>query len=278
MPFDTEFWSQLLGDIVSKVMVWLPSLVGALVLLLGGWVAARLIQLFLAALLRRLGVDKLSERAGIAQLLANANLDSSLVKLISRLIYWLVLLFFVVAAAESLGLGSVVTMLNGLVSYLPNVLAAALILLLGSLIARLVGEGLGVLATQAGIATGPLLGRGARYALLVFVVILAMEQLGIKTTLLSTVVTALLAATALALALAFGMGSRDLARNIMAGFHAKDAFGIGQTLRVGAHTGRLVEIGAVKTVLETESGLVSLPNATLIEEEVIVLTGGGAPA
>ena len=88
MPFDTEFWSQLLGDIVSKVMVWLPGLAGALVLLLVGWVVARLIQLLLTALLRRLGVDRLSERAGIAQLLPHANLDPSLVKLISRLVYW----------------------------------------------------------------------------------------------------------------------------------------------------------------------------------------------
>ena len=274
MLFDIEYWSQLMQDIVSNLKVWLPNLAGALVLVLVGWVVARLIQLFLAALLRRLGMEKLSERAGIAQLLAGANLDPSLVKLISRLVYWLVLLFFVVAAAESLGLGSVVAMLNGLVSYLPNVLAAAMILLLGSLVARLVGEGLGALAIQAEISAGPLLGQGARYALLVFVVILALDQLGIATTLLNTAVAAVLAAAALALALAFGIGSRDLARNIMAGFHAKEAFGVGQTLRVGAHTGRLVEIGPVKTVLETESGLVSLPNATLTEEEVIVLTGG----
>ena len=109
--------------------------------------------------------------------------------------------------------------------------------------------------------------------LLVFVVILALEQLGIETALLNTAVTAVLAAAALALALAFGIGSRDLARNIMAGFHAKEAFGVGQTLRVGAHTGKLVEIGAVKAVLETESGLVSLPNATLTEEEVLNYCG-----
>jgi small-conductance mechanosensitive channel len=270
MILDPEFWSQLLGNLVSNVLNWLPGLFGALLLLLLGWVVARIVQFTLGGLLSRLGLDRLSERAGIAGLLSDANLDPSLSRLTARLVYWLVLLVFLLAAAESLGMGGIVETLNGLVGYLPSVLAAALILLLGGLIARVIGDGVSALAVQTGVTAGPVLGQGIRYVLLTFAVILALEQLGIETTLLVTAATALIGATALALALAFGIGSRDLARNIMAGFHAKDTFEEGQNLSVGGHSGKLVSIGAVKTVIETNEGLVSIPNFTLVDEHVTV--------
>jgi ABC-type uncharacterized transport system permease subunit len=95
-------------------------------------------------------------------------------------VYWLVLLVFVLAAAESLGLQGMSATLQGVVDYLPNVLAAMLILLLGGLIACLVGNTLGALADRSGIRGGLALGQMTRYIILVFVVVLALEQLGVE--------------------------------------------------------------------------------------------------
>ncbi len=271
MPFDTGFWEQIWGDFLSAAVVWLPRLAGALVLLVVGWLIARLVQFLLRNLLGRLGLDRLAERAGISAVFTDAGLDPSIASLISRVVYWIVLLVFVIAASESLGLPGVVETLSGLVAYLPSVLAAALILLLGTLLARVVGDAVGTLAVQAGVAAGPLLGQVVRYVIIGFAVILTLEQMGIETTLLLATAIAIIAATALALALAFGIGSRELARNIMAGFHAKEAFSPGQQLNVRGHSGRLVHVGPVKTTLETETGLISLPNAALTDEEVTVM-------
>jgi small-conductance mechanosensitive channel len=132
------------------------------------------------------------------------------------------------------------------------------------------------MATQAGVAAGPALGQIVRYTLLVFTIILALGQLGIQTDLLTIAASALVIATTLALALAFGFGSRDLARNIMAGYHAKEAFQEGQQLSVRNHSGHLVSIGTVKSVIKTEKGMVSLPNSVLTEEEVTVMESGEA--
>lgn len=271
MLFDPEFWNQLWSNALSELIAWLPRLAGALIILLVGWIIALFVQFILGGILGRLGLDRLVQRAGLDQFLKRANLDSSVVTLISRLVYWLILLVFVLAAAESLGLSRIVVTLQGLVDYLPSVLAAALILLLGGLIARVVGDGVGALAAQTGVSTGPILGQAVRYILMVFVVILSLQQLGIETTLLVTAATALIGALALALALAFGFGSRELARNIMAGFHAKENFTIGQQLAVRDHRGRLLRIGSVKADLETDSGKVSIPNFMLTEEEVTVV-------
>jgi small-conductance mechanosensitive channel len=140
-----------------------------------------------------------------------------------------------------------------------------------------VGDAVGALTTHTGVSTGPVVGQAVRYILLIFVVILTLEQLGVKTTLLTTVAIALIAATALALALAFGLGSREVARNIMAGFHATEDLALGQYLTVRGHTGRLVHIGPVKSVIHTEAGRVSLPNSALVEEEVTLGSTDTAP-
>jgi small-conductance mechanosensitive channel len=222
-------------------------------------------------------LDKIAERVGATQILTDAGWEPSASRLIARIVYWIILLVFVLGAAESLGLRGVVNTLEGLIAYLPSVLAAALIVLIGSLIARVVGDAVGALAAQAGVSAGAALGQAVRYVLLAFVIILALEQLGIETTLLTTVATALITATALALALAFGLGSRDLASNIMAGLHAKESFSVGQQVDVSGHIGRLASIGPVKTVIETEAGMVSLPNSVLTDDAVTVTFPGEGP-
>jgi small-conductance mechanosensitive channel len=271
MPFDPEFWTETLGTIVSDIVAWLPSLLGALLWLLLGWIVARLLQFILSNLLRRLGLDRVAERAGATQVLTNAGLNPSASYLIARVVYWLILLVFILAAAESLGLQGVVETLRAVIAYVPNILAAALILLLGSLIARLLGDAVGALAVQSGLSSGVIVGQAVRYILLIFVGILTLGQLGIQTTLLTTVIIVLITAIALSLALAFGIGSRDLARNIMAGMHAKETFVIGQQLQVREQTGQLVSIGPVKATIETQNGLISFPNSVLIEEEVAIV-------
>lgn len=274
MPFDPQFWTGLWEDTIGAVTLWIPNLLGALALLIIGWLVARLAQFVIGGLLRRLRLDALTERVGISSTLSNAGMDSSVSNLLARLTYWLILFVFILAAVESLGLIGFAETINQLVGYLPNVIAAALILLLGSLIAQVVGDALREMTIRAGVAAGPALGQVVRYTLLIFAVILALAQLGIQTDLLIIAASSLLAATSLALALAFGIGSRDLARNIMAGFHAKESFQAGQRLDVRGHSGELLSIGAVKSLIRTSNGTVSLPNSVLMEEEVIVLRSG----
>jgi len=271
MPWDAALWAENLSRVFSQeILPWLPKLGAAFLLLLVGWMAARLIQFVTGVMLRRLRVDKLGERAGAEDLLQNLGLQPSVSGLIARLLYWLVLLVFILAASESLGLPQVTQTLQGLVAYLPHVLAAALILLFGALIARLVGNTLGALADQSGVRGGLALGQISRYVILIFVVILAMEQLGVNTDLLVITATALIGAVLLALAVAFGIGSRELARHVMAGFHARDVFVIGQKLSVGDRKGKLIGIGPVKSTLETAAGRLTLPNAQLLEGEVLI--------
>lgn len=269
MPWDQAFWSETLAEIQSSLSTWVPSILGALLLLLVGWLVARIGQAVVVRLLRRLGLDRLADRTGIARGLTTIGVKSTLSFLLARTTYWLILIFFILIALGALGLTDVVTSaLNSFFAFLPRLVAATAIFLIGAFIARILGDAITAMTAQSDIPSGRVLGQAVRYSLLLVVVILALDELGVQTTILTTIIIVAVAAVAFGLALAFGLGNRQLAHGIMAGFHAREEFNPGQTLTVGEHTGRLVQIGATKALLETSEGQISLPNVVLLNEVV----------
>jgi small-conductance mechanosensitive channel len=269
MPWDQAFWTETINEIQSSLSTWVPSVLGAILLLLVGWLVARIIQAVIARLLHRLGLDRLAERTGIARGLTTIGWQRTLSYLLARITYWLILIFFILLALGALGLTDVVTSaLNSFFVFLPRLVAAMVIFLVGAFIARIVGDAVTAMTLQSDIPSGRVLGQAVRYSLLLVVVILALDELGVQTTILTTIIIVTVAAIALGLALAFGLGNRQLAHSIMAGFHAREEFTPGQTLTIGDHTGRLVRIGATKALLDTSEGQISLPNIVLLNEVV----------
>jgi small-conductance mechanosensitive channel len=275
MPSLSDLWTKVVENLQAVTANALPPVVAALLLLLTGWIAALVGQAIVAGLLRRVGLDGAAEKFGIDQTLSQLGMKATLSRILGRLVYWLILLVFILAAVNRLGLQGVDEALRSLLGYLPSVIAAGLILFLGAVLARFVGDAVGTFASQAGISGGRVLGQTLRYFTLALAAILAMEQLNLQTSLLSAIAVIFIGAVALAMGLAFGLGSRDLARNIMAGFHARESFSPGQRLVIRSHTGHLVSIDAAQSVLETEAGRVSIPNTALVEEEVIMLPETG---
>ncbi len=269
MPWDQAFWTETINTIQSSFSIWLPKLLGALLLLFVGWVVARISQSIIARLLHRLGLDRLAERTGVARLLSNMGVQSTLSFLLARVTYWLILIFFILLALGALGLTDVVTSaLNSFFAFLPRLIAATAIFLVGAFIARIVGDAITAVTLQSDLASGRVLGQSVRYGLLPVAAILALNELGVETTILTTIIIVIVAAVAFGLALAFGLGNRNLAHGIMAGFHAREEFTPGQMLTVGDYSGRLVSIGAAKVLLESSEGQVSLPNVVLLSEVV----------
>jgi small-conductance mechanosensitive channel len=252
---------------------------GAILLLIVGWLVARLFQAILVRLLRRVGLDQLAERTGIAHGLTTVGAQSTLSHLLARTTYWLILIFFILLSLGALGLSDVVTSaLNSFFAFLPRLVAAMAIFLVGAFIARIAGDAITAVALQANIATGRVLGQAIRTGILLVVIILSLDELGVQTTILTTIIIITIGAVGLGLALAFGLGNRDLAHSIMAGFHAREEFSPGQQLVVGQHAGRLVRIGATKALIDTDDGQVSVPNIVLLNEVVRLQPGDEAAA
>ncbi len=266
-------WTQSLVSAMNSVWTpiagFIPRLFGALIVVLVGFVVAKLLDTLLSKLLAKLGLDRLMAGTGLTKLLARVGIRAPVSTLIGKIIYWFVLLIFLVTAAESLGLDRVSATLDVLALYLPKVLGAALVMLAGVLLAQLVSGVVRGAAEGVGLEYANGLGRVAQSLVIIISISVAIGQLEVKTDLLNHVIAIVLISVGLAVALALGLGSRDIAAQIIAGIYVRELYEVGQTVTLDDLQGQIEEIGTVKTTLLTDDGeLVSVANRVLLESRV----------
>ena len=271
MEFDP--WTQSLLSAMSSlwasIAAFIPRLFGALVVVLLGFVVAKLLDTLLSTVLAKIGLDRLMAGTGLTKLLGRAGIRIPVSALIGKVVYWFVLLIFLVSAAESLGLERVSATLDMLTLYVPKVFGAALILLAGVLLAQLLSGLVRGAAEGVGLDYANGLARMAQGLVIIISISVAIGQLEVKTDLLNNVIAIVLISVGLAVALALGLGSRDIASQILAGIYVRELYEVGQQVQVGEVEGQIEEIGTVKTTLLTDAGeLVSVANRTLLEQRV----------
>jgi hypothetical protein len=200
---------------VARVATFLPSFLGALVILLVGWVVAKFVRLLVFRFLLAVRLDLASEKAGIDDVLIRADIRQSPAELVAVLVQWLVMLIVVMTAVNTLGLSSVSDLLNQILLYIPKVIAAVIALILGLFLANLLSGVIKTAAANAGLVEADALSSLTRYAIVAFTVAVTLEELGIAAELVRSAFVILFGAVALAAALAFGLGCKDLARDWM---------------------------------------------------------------
>ncbi|AHY43108.1 transporter [Stutzerimonas decontaminans] len=269
MEFDP--WTQSLlaamSSLWASVAGFIPRLFGALVVVLLGFVVAKLLDTLLSKVLAKIGLDRLMAGTGLTKLLSRAGIRVPVSALIGKVVYWFVLLIFLVSAAESLGLERVSATLDMLALYVPKVFGAALILLAGVLLAQLLSGLVRGAAEGVGLDYANGLARMAQGLVIIISISVAIGQLEVKTELLNYVIAIVLITVGLAVALAFGLGSRELVSQILAGIYVRELYEVGQRVRMADIEGQIEEIGTVKTLLLTDDGeLVSVANKELLEQ------------
>ena len=266
-------WSQSLLGAMSAlwqpIAAFIPRLFGALLLVAVGFVVAKLLDTLLSKVLAKLGLDRLVAGTGATKLLGRAGIRMPISALIGKIVYWFVLLIFLVSAAESLGLARVSATLDMLALYVPKVFGAGLILLVGILLAQLVNGLVRGAAESVGLEYSAGLGRIAQGLVIIIIISVAIGQLEVKTELLNYVIAIALISVGLAVALAFGLGSRELVSQILAGIYVRELYEVGQRVRIEELEGSIEEIGTAKTLLLTDEGeLISVANRVLLEQRV----------
>jgi small-conductance mechanosensitive channel len=271
MEFD--IWTQSLLSAMttlwSKVAGFIPNVFGALVVILAGFAVAKILDTVLSKVLAKLGLDRVLAGAGVTKQLAKIGIRMPVTSLIGRVVYWFVLLVFLVSAAESLGLQRVSSTLDVMALYVPKIFGAALVLIVGVLLAQLVSGLVHGAAESVGLDYAAGLGRLAQGLVIIISISVAVGQLEIKTELLNLVIAIVLTAFALAAALALGLGSRGLVSQILAGIYVRELYEVGQWVTLADVEGEIEEIGTAKTLIMTEEGdIVSVPNRLLLEAQV----------
>jgi len=201
------------SNALNAFLTAIPLVIGALLIIIIGWIIASVLARVVTEVLRRAGADRLFARHA-GEVYGNRTKEFQPSVVAGELVKWLVRLVFLVAAANVLGLTQVSELLNDVLLWIPNLIVAAVILLVAPLLGRFVRGAIEVGAGEMGFTNAPLLGRIAEIAIIAFAVVIAVNQIGIAASLVNTLFIGVVAALALAFGLAFGLGGRDVASQL----------------------------------------------------------------
>jgi small-conductance mechanosensitive channel len=200
---------QPLQDAIGLFLSYIPQLIGALIILIVGYIVAKVLQAVVGRVLQGIGFDRWMERGGIKQFFDRAETNQTPASILGTLVFWFVFIIAITMAADALGIPQVSVILAQLIAYIPQIIAAILILILAALLANFIS---GIVRGATG---SNVLASIAQYAIIVYAVFAALTQLGVAVQLTANTFLIVLGAVALAAALAFGIGGRELARDIL---------------------------------------------------------------
>lgn len=263
-PALTEVADSLLKSLADLT----PRVLTAVLVILIGFLVAKVIERALNTVFGRLHIDNVLERIGVTGLLGQIGFKGSPSRGFTRVIYFLLIVLFTQSATQSVGLAAISDAITAFFGYLPNLFAAFIIVLLGSLVAKMAGHIVVESSRNSGVDYADALGRIVSGLLMFVVAIMAITQLQIDTDIIRSVSLVILAGLSLGFALTFGLGSRDITRNVLAGFYVRKLFDEGEDIQIDDVKGTLLAVTPVKTMIQLEDEVVAISNDAFLKSAV----------
>ncbi len=257
----------------GTVWLWENLIVGlifAIIILILGYIVAKIVKWIVVKAMKRAKVDSFFKDTGLLESLRNVGF-TGIPELIGLLVFWFIFLFFVAMALDYLKFEQITDFVGLIIEYLPRVIGAALIILGGLWLGTWAAERMKEPAEEADLPLTPdTLGAIVKWVIVFIVTVLALELLGIDTTILVTTFTILIATIAAALAISFGIGGRETAANVSAYTAVEKNLRIGDVVRIGEHSGTVLLIGRYATTIKDEAGdRISIPNSDVMKTVIV---------
>ena len=269
----SEFFINSLKGLATSLSESLPGIVNALLIFLVGWLFARVVAWIINRFLSKLNFDKLAQKIEADDFLKNANINLTPTRMVSKFIYWVLMLFVFITVADMLGWDKVSGEIANLLGYLPNLFFAVVFFIIGVYIASFVRKLIQGATATIGLSAGRMIGNVVFYFLMIIVTITALDQAGLDTTMLSSNLLIIIGAVVLAAAVSYSIASVDFVKNILAGFYTRKSFYVGQKIEVDGEVGEIQDITNISLVLKKENGEeVLIPTSILINNKVRILS------
>ena len=220
VEFTTNLWDSILLAVTQSIQAFidfLPRFLAALIVLLVGWIIARFLYGVTIRILKVIQLEPFAEKVGLAETLKKFGAEITPIELVAEIVKWSTFLVFLTPAAEILGLNQLTVIINNVLGYIPNVLVAVLIVMFGVIFSDITSQFVRGTASALDASVTSALAVLARYSIVTFAVLAALSQLGIAQTLIATLFTGFVAMLAIAGGLAFGLGGKDLAAELLDG-------------------------------------------------------------
>ena len=247
----SEIFFNSFQSFVNTVVMALPKILGAIVIVLLGWLLARLLAKIVSRVLQAARFDKLGERVQVAEILSKANVKLKPSELIGRFVYWLMILVVIITTDDTLGWNAVSNEISKLLGYLPQLLSAIVFFIVGIYIATFVKDIISGATRTLGISAGRIISSLVYALLFLLVTLTTLEQAGMDTGILTSNLLLIVGAVMASAAISYGFASRVLLSNILASFFSKKNIKVGQVIEIDGDRGEVIDISNISVILRT---------------------------
>ncbi len=252
-------------EFTTQIIAHAPQLIGAIALLIVGWIAAKILAVFSRKLVG--SFDSLFQRAAQADGARQEKMKRSYAVIVSKVVFWTVMIFFISATANMLGWQMFSTWMNSVVIYLPNLITGLLIILGGFLLGNGARNIVVSTAHSAGIEQVQILASVVKTVVIFSALVIGIEQIGINVGFLTNALVVAVGVFLGGAALAFGLGAGTLVANVIGGQYVRKHCRVGEQMRLGEVEGTVVEVTQTSIILDTELGRTVIP-AKHFQEQV----------
>ena len=266
--FFEELQQGVTKELIDRFSAAIPKIAIALVMLAIGVYISKTVKKVLERVLAALGVDRAASRLNDIDLMQQTGMQVRISSVIASMVYYVLVLIFVILSTDILGVEAVTVMVRDVVNYLPSLFSSVILLLLGIFVADMARQIIHTTLQSLGFAAYKIVSSAVFYFLLISMVISALAQAKIDTNFLSNNLTVLFGSIAFAFAIGYGIASRDMVSNYLAGFYNRNKVRVGDDVRIIGVRGKVVMIDATSIVLQTHERAILVPLSKLTTEKI----------
>ena len=262
----TQVFLQSVQAALENVLAAIPNIIAAIIFLLIAIIVAKIVQKVFNKLFMLIGINKISTKSGIEGFLLSSGFKKDLSWIFARTLYWFIIILFLLPISDILGLAFFAELINKLISYIPNIIIAMLIILFGTWAAKVLSGMARGSSARLSSEYSQLLGTVVNVTVLIITFVFALSQLNIDASILTSILIILVGAIGLGLAIAFGVGTKDIVKNVTAGIYLNKTLKTGSSIRYKENEVKVIEVGTVSTLIEISEGKqLQVSNSNILE-------------
>ncbi|WP_027395077.1 mechanosensitive ion channel family protein [Aquimarina latercula] len=262
---------QSLTAMGEKIMSTLPNILGAIIILIIGWLITKLVVFLLKKVLKFARLDKLTEKVNDMNLFGKTDIKFKVTNAIVVFVKWIMFLVFLIIAADIMKWDIVSKEIGNLLRYLPRLFSAIALFMVGIYIAKFVKKAIHGFYKSFDLGGAKIISSLVFYIIAIIITITALNQAGIDTTVVTNNVTIILGAFLLAISIAFGLGSREIIGDLLRSFYTRKNYEVGDTIKLGEIEGTIESIDNICVTLDTSKEKIILPIKDVVENKVTVI-------
>jgi len=257
---------EILNELYNNFMTAFPKILGAIVIFIIGWIIAKVVAFVIKRVLSSIGIDKLAEKLNEIEFIEKSNFNIVPSVLLSKLAYYVLLLLFTILSSEYLAIDAITGLVRDIINYVPSLVAALMVLVVGLLIAQFIQNILLTTLKSLGVPSAKVISAFIFYFIFLMAVITALTQVGIDTDIVSNNISIIIAGCVFAFALGYGLASKNMMANFLASFYSKEKIKIGDVLTISNVKGEVIRIDSASITLLTPNSNVIVPLSKLSSE------------